>query len=140
MMRSGLSIRSYHHRASPKFVCACACMRDGSRPRHARRLWRVHVEFAGMHDLYSVFLPIHVHHLRLSRPTGLRDPLLWPALHLCVARVTVAWSRHGIRASCISSHPAVSCKRSIDETNYRSSPVAQRQSIRLLTEGLLVRI
>src|SRR5277367_6510843 len=67
MVRSGFGIRMHHHRASPQLVCPRACMSDGRGARHARRLRCVRVELAGSDDLDSVFVPIHVQHLCLSR-------------------------------------------------------------------------
>src|SRR5580700_1663519 len=100
MVRSGLGIRTHNHPAGPEFVCACTHMRNGSRPRHARRLWRVRLKFASMHDLDSVFFPVHAHHLCLSRPgllfddaTGDASPRVPSRIRLTIVRICVNHQR-----------------------------------------------
>ena len=53
----------YDYRTRPEFLCTSTCIRDGGRPRHARRLRRVVVEFPGADHPYTLLLPIrHVRH------------------------------------------------------------------------------
>jgi hypothetical protein len=35
-------------------------MSNGGGPRHARSLWRIHVQFVGMYDFDSVLAPVHM--------------------------------------------------------------------------------
>ncbi len=46
---------------SPSPQCGCSVFRmcNCGSPRHARRLWRIHVQLGGMYDFDSVLAPVH---------------------------------------------------------------------------------
>ena len=59
VVRSRLRIRLDDHGPSPQRVRSGCRMSNCSSPRHARRLWRIRVQFVGMYDFDSVLLPVH---------------------------------------------------------------------------------
>ena len=59
MVRSGLGIGIYDDRTGPQFASACARVRDGRFPGHARSLGSVRVERADSDDFDSLLFPIH---------------------------------------------------------------------------------
>jgi hypothetical protein len=44
-----------YHRPCPQRGRSVFGVRNGGSPRHARRLWRIHVQFVGVYDFDSVF-------------------------------------------------------------------------------------
>jgi hypothetical protein len=59
VVRSRLRIRLDDHRPSPQRGRSGFRMSNCGGPRHARRLWRIHIQFVGMYDFDSVFRPVH---------------------------------------------------------------------------------
>ncbi len=59
VVRSRLRIRLDDHGPSPQCGCSVFRMCNCGSPRHARRLWRIHVQLGGMYDFDSVLAPVH---------------------------------------------------------------------------------
>ena len=60
MMRSGLGVWIYAHRARPQFARASSRLSYSGGAIHTRRLSRVRVEFIGVNDANSVMFPIRL--------------------------------------------------------------------------------
>jgi hypothetical protein len=59
VVRSGLGIRLDDHGSSPQLGRSGCGMSNCGSPRHARRLWRIHVQLVGMYDFDAVLPPVH---------------------------------------------------------------------------------
>jgi hypothetical protein len=60
VVRSRLRVTLDDHGSSPQRVRSGCRMSNCGSPRHAGRLWRIRVQFAGMYDFDSVLAPVHV--------------------------------------------------------------------------------
>ena len=59
VMSTGLGIGVNGNRARPQLARTGACVRDGSSPIHARRLWRVGIELVDADNLHAMLAPIN---------------------------------------------------------------------------------
>ncbi len=60
MMRPRLRIRLHHHCPRPQFRRPRSRMRNRCRARHPQSLRRVHIQLPRMHNLDSMFFPVHI--------------------------------------------------------------------------------